>query len=166
MSHCCGSVQVTFTHLYGTDVLMSAALPTDPARAQALQSLLHEVAPVWNRQIEWAQEHSAQAVSALLHQFSLIRNELLRFGLPAESARAALDQVLQELQYQDRVTQMLKAVQDDIARLADAAHDSAALPSAEQWLQRLQSGYVMDDQHSAHSGQLQVRDGLDGLTEF
>ncbi len=145
---------------------MPAEPTPDPTRADALQSLLHEVAPVWNRQIDWAQSHSAEAVSAVLHQFSLIRDELLRFGLPAAPARAALDQVLQELQYQDRVTQMLKTVQDDIARLADAAQDPASLPNSAQWLQRLEAAYVMHDQHSAHRGQSQDRNGLDDLTEF
>ena len=57
-------------------------------------------------------------------------------------------------QYQDRISQMMGLLQDDMARLASALADPLATPDAlvpEAWLARLAAQYVMQDQRQDHA---------------
>lgn len=60
--------------------------------------------------------------------------------------------ILVNLQFQDRISQILDHVQRDIARLKETAQD-ADLPSPEQWLADLEKTYTTPEQRLVHSGQ-------------
>ncbi len=62
--------------------------------------------------------------------------------------------ILVQLQFQDRISQILDHVQLDIVRLRDAVDaDGAALPSAQQWLADLEKTYTTQEQRQVHAGQ-------------
>jgi methyl-accepting chemotaxis protein len=63
----------------------------------------------------------------------------------------AIEQVLVDLQFQDRVSQILANVENDTRRLAVAiAQDE--LPDTAAWLSRLESGYTTSEQEQAPAG--------------
>jgi len=63
----------------------------------------------------------------------------------------AIEQVLVDLQFQDRVSQILANVENDTRRLAVAiAQDD--LPDTAAWLSRLEAGYTTSEQEQAHAG--------------
>ncbi|WDZ96801.1 chemotaxis protein [Herbaspirillum sp. WKF16] len=60
--------------------------------------------------------------------------------------------ILVNLQFQDRISQILDHVQRDIGRLQQAAV-APALPSPEQWLADLEKTYTTPEQRQMHAGQ-------------
>lgn len=62
--------------------------------------------------------------------------------------------ILVHLQFQDRISQILDHVQQDIARLRGAAEPGqATLPSPQQWLADLEKTYTTQEQRQIHAGQ-------------
>jgi ABC-type transporter Mla subunit MlaD len=56
-------------------------------------------------------------------------------------------------QYQDRISQMMALLENDIARLQSAIEGkSAELPELDAWLAQLESLYAMEEQRQNHSG--------------
>ncbi len=69
--------------------------------------------------------------------------------------QADIVSMLVSFQYQDRMSQVLAVVSEDLRRLQDQAHAPPdELPSAQQWLSRLASSYTMAEEHQAHAGSL------------
>lgn len=72
-------------------------------------------------------------------------------------------------QYQDRISQMMTLLHDDMARLEAALSQPAQAPddlTQEAWLARLESKYVMQEQRQHHTGQTAsspnaIGDGID-----
>jgi methyl-accepting chemotaxis protein len=67
-------------------------------------------------------------------------------------------------QYQDRISQMMTLLHDDMARLESVLSNplaSADELTQEAWLARLESQYVMQEQHQHHSGQ--TANGADAI---
>lgn len=60
--------------------------------------------------------------------------------------------ILVNLQFQDRISQILDHVQRDIQRLHEAAGDPG-LPAPEQWLAELEKTYTTQEQRQVHAGQ-------------
>lgn len=61
--------------------------------------------------------------------------------------------ILVHLQFQDRISQILDHVQQDILRLREAAGQAQALPSPQQWLADLEKTYTTQEQRQMHAGQ-------------
>ena len=62
--------------------------------------------------------------------------------------------ILVHLQFQDRISQILDHVQQDIGRLRGAAEPGQdALPSPQQWLADLEKTYTTQEQRQIHAGQ-------------
>ncbi|WP_406851100.1 chemotaxis protein [Herbaspirillum huttiense] len=61
--------------------------------------------------------------------------------------------ILVHLQFQDRISQILDHVQQDILRLRSAAAEARALPSPQQWLTDLEKTYTTQEQRQMHAGQ-------------
>lgn len=69
-----------------------------------------------------------------------------------------VEQILVNLQAQDRLSQMLVSVTDDMNRLQhwlEGGADEAA-GSAQQWLERLEATYTMEDMRASHHATVQV----------
>ncbi|PWB39866.1 MAG: chemotaxis protein [Rhodocyclales bacterium] len=96
----------------------------------------------------------------------------------SEGVREQVSRVLVDLQFQDRVSQILALIENDIGRLdekisADVRNISeGARPQPfdiDSWLRRLESGYTTLEQHE-HQGDAQpdaaAKPGTDGITFF
>lgn len=73
---------------------------------------------------------------------------------------ATLNQVLVELQFQDRISQILGHVQTDADKLCRSL-DNGQPPDREAWLLNLQQTYTTDEQHALHGKQPLPRSGQD-----
>jgi len=96
---------------------------------------------------------------------ALIGQVLAGFGQAATALMATVDQmaaenravdqevgeILVNLQFQDRIGQILEQLQGDIARLQASACE-AALPSPQQWLAALEQTYTTPEQRQVHVG--------------
>lgn len=62
--------------------------------------------------------------------------------------RSEVEHLLMAMQFQDRVSQMLHSVGDDITRMQDAlaSLDANALPGVQEWMESLSKTYTMEDQ--------------------
>jgi methyl-accepting chemotaxis protein len=60
--------------------------------------------------------------------------------------RGDIEGLLVSLQFQDRVSQIITVIDNDIERMQHAVEDGEAIPEADEWLHELQRGYTMDDQ--------------------
>ena len=76
----------------------------------------------------------------------------------SRQVQADLEKIYMSLQSQDRLTQMLNAVTEDMARFAawqqgepDPAANSPAL-----WLERMESSYTMEELRSSHHNTVAV----------
>jgi uncharacterized protein YukE len=62
-----------------------------------------------------------------------------------------VDRMYQGFQYQDRVSQMMTVLLNDMAHLQQALAQPDTALSPTEWLARLESTYVMREQHQQHS---------------
>jgi methyl-accepting chemotaxis protein len=69
-----------------------------------------------------------------------------------QAIRGSLENLVVGLQFQDRVSQIVTAIEQDIDRLLDTVESGAALPPQQHWLQRLEQAYTMRDQRQQHGG--------------
>lgn len=70
-----------------------------------------------------------------------------------------VEQILVNLQAQDRLSQMLVSVTDDMTRLQqwlEGSEDDAAA-SPQRWLERLESSYTMEDMRASHHATVKVQ---------
>lgn len=72
-----------------------------------------------------------------------------------------VDRMYRGFQYQDRISQMMTLLHEDIARLELALGDTCTDVDAQAWLARLESQYVMTEQRHDHSTTGQRHDGVD-----
>lgn len=65
--------------------------------------------------------------------------------------RTEVDKLMVNLQFQDRVSQLISVIDQDIARLKDTLDGGLHLPATQEWLDKLQSQYTMSDQRRSHA---------------
>jgi len=129
-------------------------LPSDHPHAPAFQALCAEVVPLWKRHLATAQHQSETGVGNLLQSFAQLRKLLVTAPSPsrAQQLDALLEDILVHLQFQDRTSQMMALLQEDMERLTQAAADRQNPPlEPTDWLSRLQLGYAMQEQHTNHA---------------
>jgi methyl-accepting chemotaxis protein len=117
-------------------------------------------------QAEDGSMHSAQAaIGRVLADFKDITDALLRSStlLKDESIgiKSEVGQALVQLQFQDRVSQIMAHVRDNIGSLPEQFQSNATQHAqsgelrsldAQAFLAELQKTYVMSDQHAIHAG--------------
>ncbi len=66
--------------------------------------------------------------------------------------RSDIEDLLVALQFQDRISQILQVVRDDMNKFEQLAYDLkvTGLPATEEWLSHLKSTYTMNDEHRSH----------------
>jgi methyl-accepting chemotaxis protein len=76
----------------------------------------------------------------------------------AQRMSGELEQVFMGFQFQDRLTQMLDIVRDDMGRLAEwlQTHPYATRVDVAQWLEALDQRYTMESQRNQHHGQVSI----------
>lgn len=130
--------------------------PATPQWDAPRVALCSAVLPVWSRHVKTSVEQSIEAVSEMLFAFSQlgpVLEELKevdpRYG-SLENIRAQVERMYVGFQYQDRLSQSLELLLHDMSRMRQALHDAPHSPDALQgavWLGRLESEYVMAEQH-------------------
>lgn len=65
--------------------------------------------------------------------------------------RADIEDLMVNLQFQDRVSQIISVIDGDIRRLKDNVQTGQPVPAPDQWLSELQSGYTTDEQREIHT---------------
>ena len=92
--------------------------------------------------------------TALLHSSTLLTDESM-------AIKSDIGDALVQLQFQDRVNQILTLVRDNIGRLPQFLHDAGdpdqidgrrMAPDPAEFLAELKRGYVMSDQRIVHAG--------------
>jgi len=78
-------------------------------------------------------------------------------GVSAETMRgqgsvicADVENLLVNLQFQDRVSQAIAVVDDDIKRLQGVIANAQPVPALDDWMVALQQHYTMNEQHDVH----------------
>ncbi|WP_085315932.1 methyl-accepting chemotaxis protein [Derxia lacustris] len=101
-----------------------------------------------------------QAIAATVQQRGAVIDDIsAQMKQSAERAHVEMENLLVHFQFQDRVSQMLANVGDDIDRLATAVHAGEPRPDVNQWLARLEGGYTTIEQRANHSGNTAAADG-------
>ena len=106
-----------------------------------------------------AEESNAQDKQAVSLSGSIVEdvlNHVRKLGASADSmrkhglvVRTEVEKLLMAMQFQDRVSQMLGTIHDDMTRLHTTLQTEAGadLPNADEWLSALRKTYTMEDQH-------------------
>jgi len=95
-------------------------------------------------QIESALGRLSQAVGSLAQSSSQLRADRGEIGL-------RISELLVGFQFQDRTSQMLSKVAEDLDALATAIAPGAAHPiDPVRWLETMRAGYAMSEQHDNH----------------
>ncbi len=102
----------------------------------------------------------AASAAAVANVMSMIRGSadaLERISKPFERETQMVGQQVERMyrgfQYQDRISQMMTLLHEDIERLKLALDDTSTDVDAQAWLARLASQYVMTEQRHHHHGQ-------------
>lgn len=91
------------------------------------------------------------------------RVELLQQG--SREVEQAVTQVLVQLQFQDRVSQIVGHVTDDMRRLQERLHEQTEL-DCQAWLRQLESSYTTMEQQRVHSGDARAQVEQSSVTFF
>ena len=124
-----------------TDVQATGGV--SPEQAQALVALCAQVLPVWARQLASSRSQSEAAVAEMLAAFAEI-------GPHLDMASQQVERLYKGFQYQDRISQMMTLLHDDIERLQSAMCTNDPDMNAAAWLAQLESRYVMTEQRQLH----------------
>ena len=108
---------------------------------------------------------SEQAIERVLSQFkvktSVLSDSADVLRRESELIRSDINEVLVALQFQDRVSQMLSHVRNDLEKLEQHLNESNRMRTSGQalapmdsatWLDALSLTYTMPEQHAIHSG--------------
>ncbi|WP_135007402.1 methyl-accepting chemotaxis protein [Pseudomonas syringae] len=119
---------------------------------------------------------SEQSIQNVLERFQSITGRLAESAdlLKQESygIRDEMTEVLVNLQFQDRVSQILAHVRDNIDSLhahllqASQSPDEAVAIDARQWLARMESTYATDEQRRTHRGESAAQQDSQEITFF
>ncbi|QXI31171.1 chemotaxis protein [Pseudomonas vanderleydeniana] len=119
---------------------------------------------------------SEQSIQLVLERFQNITGRLADSAdlLKQESygIRDEMTDVLVNLQFQDRVSQILSHVRDNINALHDhllqvsRAPDQVAAMDVKQWLARMESTYATDEQRRIHHGAAAAQQSSQDITFF
>lgn len=105
-----------------------------------------------------AEESARQVVASLLSSMSTVTRSSRAIRLASSQVQSELEKIFTGLQSQDRLSQMLGAVTDDLGRYDawTAGEDDPAASSAREWLNRLEASYTMEDLRSSHHGTVAI----------
>lgn len=97
-------------------------------------------------------EVSGAVVSDVLSHVETMGDSAEQMRHHGNVIRSDIEDLLVALQFQDRISQILQVVRDDIVRFQQLAIDlkTTGLPETETWLNQLRSTYTMNDEHRSH----------------
>jgi methyl-accepting chemotaxis protein len=137
-------------------------LSTDSAdTARRINQRIDQVTTLMRQTSESALQSTEQDSSAIAESGAVVQEVLGHVQALSQQSQGMLQsgQVIREniesllvgLQFQDRVSQVIGAIEGDMARLQQALKSGHALPDTRAWLDELQRHYTMRDQRQGHS---------------
>lgn len=101
-----------------------------------------------------AGENARAVVSSVLRSVSEVTRASRGIRAASRQVQSELEKIFMGLQSQDRLSQMLSAVTDDMGRFNAwiAGQPDLAAASSHDWLERLESSYTMEEMRSVHHG--------------
>lgn len=96
---------------------------------------------------------SGQIVEDVLNHVRQLGNSADSMRSHGVVVRTHVEKLLMAMQFQDRVSQIIGSVDEDMSRMMGALHDPNAspVPTAEEWMGVLRQTYIMEDQHRLHA---------------
>jgi methyl-accepting chemotaxis protein len=101
-----------------------------------------------------AEENARAVVSSVLRSVSEVTRASRGIRAASRQVQSELEKIFMGLQSQDRLSQMLSAVTDDMGRFDAwvAGQPDLAAASGQEWLERLEASYTMEEMRSSHHG--------------
>ena len=96
-------------------------------------------------------DESTGVVTEVLSHMRSLSSEASTMRERGNVIRADIEQLIVSLQFQDRVSQVIGVVDQDLTRMNDTVASATAPPSTERWLDELQRHYTMREQRQAPS---------------
>lgn len=128
------------------------------ARMQALKLTVRAHDTEDDELLRSAEEAARTVIASLLHSLAHVNRSSRTLRNAGRQLQRDIETIFVEMQSQDRLSQMLSAVADDMGRFVHwtggGVDDSGASPR--QWLERLEATYTMEDQRSTHHGAVAV----------
>ncbi|CRM33948.1 methyl-accepting chemotaxis protein [Pseudomonas sp. 24 R 17] len=146
------------------DIINSAITQLVQAASSSADQDSHSVAESENS-IQVVLERFQNITGRLAESADLLKQE--SYGI-----RYEMTEVLVNLQFQDRVSQILSHVRDNMHALhehllqASRAPDQALAVDARQWLARMEATYATDEQRRLHHGEAAVQQNSQDITFF
>ena len=113
--------------------------------------------------------NAENVVNQVLADFSnsaqMMEQRIALLHSASHDVESAINGVLVDLQFQDRTSQILSHVIQDVERLCSATATSP-VPIANDWLHTLERSYTTMEQHTAHSGVVQTKVNESSVTFF
>ena len=107
---------------------------------------------------EEASDHDRVAIELSANVIEDVLSHVREIGSNADTMRqqgnvirTEVENLLVNLQFQDRVSQIGAALDGDMRRMQDAVDGAEPVPTPPQWLADLGARYTMDDQRSVHA---------------
>lgn len=140
-----------------------------PGSAEAnahIVALMGALLPIWSRHMAAARSQSEAAVAQMLAAFSELSPQLRvmttdETASPGDQGAGPVERMYVGFQYQDRISQMMSLLLDDMQRLTDlVAHSTEpqAMLSTDAWLARLESQYAMAEQRGVPAAETNGHD--------
>lgn len=106
-----------------------------------------------------AAANARQVISGLLNSLGDMNRSSRELQDAGAAVHEEFERVLMNFQTQDRLSQMLCCVMDDINRLNDWLQQGGDLSAAQagEWLARLDASYTMEEQRSEHHGNASIQ---------
>ncbi len=121
---------------------------------QLAQACELELAPLVERLDPPASEAVARVLAMIRRSVNALEQIAKPFAHETEMVSQQVDRMYIGFQYQDRISQMMSLLLEDIQRLQEVMEQPGADPSAlaqQQWLTRLESQYAMTEQRQSHT---------------
>ncbi|MES2091865.1 MAG: methyl-accepting chemotaxis protein [Pseudomonadota bacterium] len=105
-----------------------------------------------------AEQNACAVLSSMLGSVSALNQSSLALRDSSRVVQEELEKIFMSMQSQDKLSQMMTAVTDDMQRLVlwlNGAEDPAA-GTPQKWLERLESSYTMEEMKASHHNLVSV----------
>ncbi|MBC7376429.1 MAG: hypothetical protein H7346_03215 [Burkholderiaceae bacterium] len=121
------------------------------AQVSSIMKVTVEVATNASRHDKSALELSGHVVEDVLSHVRELGSHADQMRTQGSVIRGDIEQLMVNLQFQDRVSQIMQVIDTDMQRMHDTAGADQAAPAPGEWLQELEGHYTMDDQRRHQS---------------
>jgi methyl-accepting chemotaxis protein len=125
--------------------IMGRSMESMVARAEQMDTNSHDG-------IEAAERIVGKVLGELGDGVAQLEQRLQMLQGNSREVEQTVNAVLVDLQFQDRVSQIISHISEDMQRLRDSLADPV-VPASRDWLRRLESSYTTLEQQRVHSGQ-------------